>query len=84
MNLKKLTGISSPPAAAGLFATAIVPAFAAKHEGKVNCMGVKGCKGKSDRATATNARKGQNARKGKGTMEMSAKDRTPPRKARTK
>ena len=76
MNLKKLTGIVLATAAAGLFATATVPAFAAKHEGKVNCMGVNGCKGKSDCATATNACKGQNACKGKGMMEMSAKDCT--------
>ena len=83
MNLKKLTGIALATAAAGLFATATVPAFAAKHEGKVNCMGVNGCKGKSDCATATNACKGQNACKGKGMMEMSART-APPRKARTK
>ena len=74
MNLKKLTGIALATAAAGLFATATVPAFAAKHEGKVNCMGVNGCKGKSDCATATNACKGQNACKGKGMNVMSAKD----------
>ncbi|MBI3571872.1 MAG: hypothetical protein HY082_12370 [Gammaproteobacteria bacterium] len=74
MNLKKLTGIALATAAAGLFATATVPAFAAKHEGKVNCMGVNGCKGKGDCATASNACKGQNGCKGKGMMEMSAKD----------
>jgi len=74
MNVKKLAGIALATAAAGLFATATVPAFAAKHEGKVNCMGVNGCKGKGDCATATNACKGQNGCKGKGMMEMSAKD----------
>ena len=74
MNVKKLTGIALATAAAGLFATATVPAFAAKHEGKVNCMGVNGCKGKGDCATATNACKGQNSCKGKGIVMMSAKD----------
>jgi hypothetical protein len=74
MNLKKLTGIALATAAAGLFVTATVPAFAAKHEGNVNCMGVNGCKGKGDCATATNACKGQNSCKGKGIVMMSAKD----------
>ncbi|MEK7796749.1 MAG: hypothetical protein AAB315_04770 [Pseudomonadota bacterium] len=74
MNVKKLTGIALATAAAGLFATATVPAFAAKHEGNVMCQGVNGCKGKGDCATATNACKGQNSCKGKGIVMMSAKD----------
>ncbi len=74
MNAKKLTGIVLATAAAGLFATATVPAFAAKHEGNVMCMGINACKGKGDCATATNACKGQNACKGKGAMAISAKD----------
>lgn len=72
---KKLTGIALATAAAGLFATAtIAPAIAAKHEGKVHCLGVNACKGKSDCATASNACKGQNACKGKGWVEMTAAD----------
>ena len=71
---KKLTGIALATAAAGLFATATVPAVAAKHEGKVHCTGVNACKGKSDCGTASNACKGQNQCKGKGMKEMSAKE----------
>ncbi len=74
MNVMKLTGIALATAAAGLFATAAIPAFAAKHEGNVMCQGVNACKGKADCATATNACKGQNACKGKGVMQMSVKD----------
>ncbi len=71
---KKLTGLALATAAAGLFATATVPAVAAKHEGKVHCLGVNGCKGKSDCATASNACKGMNQCKGKGMTITSAKD----------
>lgn len=71
---KKLTGLALATAAAGLFATASVPAFAAKHEGKVQCTGINACKGKGDCATASNACKGHNACKGKGMQEVSAKD----------
>jgi hypothetical protein len=74
MNAKKLTGIALATAAAGLFATATVPAVAAKHMGNVHCEGVNACKGKSDCATASNACKGQNACKGKGMNVMSEKD----------
>ncbi len=74
MNVKKITGIALATAAAGLFATAAIPAFAAKHEGMVHCLGTNACKGKSECATATNACKGQNACKGKGMNAMSAKD----------
>lgn len=72
---KKLTGLALATAAAGMFATAgMSSAFAAKHEGKVHCTGVNGCKGKSECSTASNACKGQNACKGKGMMTMSAKE----------
>jgi membrane-bound ClpP family serine protease len=72
---KKLSGIALATAAAGLFAATIAaPAMAAKHEGQVHCMGVNGCKGKSDCATADNACKGHNACKGKGWVAMSAKE----------
>ncbi len=74
MNAKKLTGIALATAAAGLFATATVPAVAAKHEGSVMCQGINACKGKGECASATNACKGQNACKGKGFIMMSAKD----------
>ncbi len=71
---KKLTGLALATAAAGLFATATVPAVAAKHEGKVECLGINACKGKSDCATATNSCKGLNQCKGKGMTFTSAKD----------
>ena len=75
MTAKKLTGLALATAAAGLFATAgIAPAVADKHEGKVHCMGVNACKGKTDCATASNACKGHNACKGKGWLSMSAKE----------
>ncbi len=75
MNAKKLTGLALATAAAGLFATAsIAPAYAAKHEGKVQCSGVNSCKGMTECATATNACKGQNSCKGMGWLEMSAGD----------
>ena len=68
----KLTGLVLAAAAAGMFATA--PAMAAKHEGKIHCIGTNGCKGKSDCKTASNACKGMNACKGKGMNSMSEKD----------
>lgn len=72
MNAKKLTGLALATAAAGLFATAGIPAaYAGKHEGKMHCDGVNGCKGKSACQTADNACKGQNSCKGKGYIEMS-------------
>ena len=72
---KKISGIALATAAAGLFATAgVAPVMAAKHEGMVHCLGVNGCKGKSDCATASSACKGQNACKGKGFVAMSAAD----------
>ena len=74
MTAKKLSGIALATAAAGLFATAaITPAYAGSGD-KVHCMGVNGCKGKGECATASNACKGQNACKGKGWVAMSAKD----------
>ena len=74
MNAKKLTGLALATAAAGLFATAMIPAAnAAKHEGeaKVKCEGVNSCKGTSACGTATSACKGQNSCKGKGWLFMS-------------
>lgn len=75
ISAKKLTGLALATAAAGLFAAAgMAPAFAAKHEGSVHCLGANACKGKTDCATASNACKGQNACKGKGWTAMSAKE----------
>ena len=74
---KKLSGIALATAAAGLFAaTLATPVLAAKHEGMVHCLGINGCKGKSDCATADNACKGHNACNGKGWVATSAKDCT--------
>jgi hypothetical protein len=73
-NAKKLTGIALATAAAGLFAAATLPAHAAKEEAKVHCIGINGCKGKSECATASNACKGMNACKGKGMTVTSEKD----------
>jgi hypothetical protein len=71
----KLTGLILATAAAGLFAAAPA-AHAAKHEGKVHCVGVNACKGKSDCKTASNACKGMNGCKGKGMQVMSEKECT--------
>lgn len=74
MNAKKITGLALATAAAGLFATAVVPsAYAAKHEmeAKVKCEGVNSCKGTSACQTASNACKGQNSCKGHGWSHMS-------------
>ena len=44
---KKLTGLAIATAAAGLFATAMIPATAVAAEGgMVHCTGVNACKGK--------------------------------------
>jgi hypothetical protein len=74
-NAKKITGLAIAAAAAAMFVAAPA-AMAAKHEGKVHCVGVNACKGKSDCKTASNACKGMNACKGKGMNAMSEKDCT--------
>lgn len=75
IDAKKITGVALATAAAGLFAaTGLSPAYAAKEEGKVHCLGVNACKGKSDCATATNACKGQNTCQGKGMLILSEKE----------
>lgn len=71
--VKKLTGIALAITAAGMFVTAGV-GQAVAAEGKVNCVGVNACKGKSDCKSATNACKGENACKGKGFVAMAEKD----------
>ena len=71
--VKKLSGLVIAAAAAGVFA-ATPAVVSAAEAGKVHCVGVNACKGKSDCKTATNACKGQNACKGKGMNAMSEKD----------
>jgi hypothetical protein len=72
---KKLTGLAIATAAAGLFATAMIPATAVAAEGgMVHCTGVNACKGKSDCKTADNACKGMNSCKGKGFVALSEKE----------
>ncbi|NIQ93626.1 MAG: hypothetical protein GWN87_05015, partial [Desulfuromonadales bacterium] len=46
----------------------------AGSDGKVHCVGVNACKGKSDCKTASSACKGHNACKGKGFVAMSKKN----------
>lgn len=73
-NAKKLTGIALATAAAGLFATATIPAYAGKEAAQVHCVGVNACKGKSECATASNACKGTNACKGQGMTVTSEQE----------
>jgi len=72
-NVTKISGLAIAAAAAAMFMSAPA-AMAAKHEGKVHCMGVNGCKGKSECKTASNSCKGQNGCKGQGFMSMSEKE----------
>ena len=75
MNAKKLTGLALATAAAGLFATASIPAaYADKEEAKIHCDGVNSCKGQTACQTATNGCKGQNSCKGKGWMYLSKEE----------
>jgi len=75
MNAKKLTGLAIATAAAGLFATASIPAaYAGKDEAKIHCDGVNSCKGQTACQSATNACKGQNSCKGKGWMYLSKEE----------
>ena len=70
---KKLSGLILAAAAAGVFAATPV-AVSAADKGKVHCLVINACKGKSDCKTASNACKGMNACKGKGMVAMSEKD----------
>ncbi|OGI68845.1 MAG: hypothetical protein A2W18_10100 [Candidatus Muproteobacteria bacterium RBG_16_60_9] len=78
LTTKKIAGFAIATAAAGMFATAAVStAFAASHAkdaGKIHCVGVNACKGKSECATASSSCKGQNACKGKGMNVMADKE----------
>jgi len=78
MNSKKLSGLALATAAAGLFATAVIPAaHADEHDSKIRCEGVNACMGKSACKTSTdscggpvNNCKGLNSCKGRGWLEM--------------
>lgn len=71
--MKMISGAALAAAAAGLFMSGTVGTVAAAEAGKVHCVGVNGCKGKSECATAENSCKGQNACKGKGWVSMTEK-----------
>ncbi len=71
--VRMLSGAALAAAAAGFFATGFIGTAAAADEAKVHCVGVNGCKGKSDCKTATSDCKGHNACKGKGFVAMSEK-----------
>jgi len=75
MNAKKLTGLALATAAAGLFATAGIPAaYAGKDEARIHCDGVNACKGQTACQTAANACKGTNSCKGKGWLFLSKEE----------
>ncbi|MEK7206336.1 MAG: hypothetical protein AAB134_00435 [Pseudomonadota bacterium] len=75
MNARKLTGLALATAAAGLFATAGIPAaYAGKEVAKAHCDGVNSCKGQSACQTASSACKGQNSCKGKGWLLLSKEE----------
>ncbi|GMR03524.1 MAG: hypothetical protein BMS9Abin22_025 [Gammaproteobacteria bacterium] len=74
ISAKKLTGLALATAAAGMFAIASIPAANAAEAGKIHCMGVNACKGKTECATATNGCKSQNSCKGKGWLSMTKKE----------
>lgn len=72
--MKAFSGAAIAVAAAGLFLSGTAAVVAADtKEAKVQCAGVKACKGKSDCATATSACMGQNACKGQGWLKMTEK-----------
>ena len=70
-----LSGIAIALAAAALFSAeqAIAPASAA-DDTKVKCVGVNGCKGKSECSTEKNACATQNACKGQGWLTLTTKE----------
>ncbi len=78
MKLTKSTGSALAAAAAVMLASGTLASDAEagghgkKAKGKVHCVGVNACKGKTSCKTASNACKGQNACKGKGFVTMSA------------
>ncbi len=74
MNARKLTGLALATAAAGLFATAGIPAVYAKEAAKIHCDGANACKGQSACQTASSACKGQNSCKGKGWLLLSKEE----------
>ena len=68
-----LSGFAIAAAAAGLFATAPLPAAEDASTVVGHCMGVNSCKGQSSCRSANNACKGQNACKGNGFVELTKK-----------
>ncbi len=71
---KKLTGLALATAAASMFAFTSLPAANAAEAGKIHCMGINACKGKTQCATATNGCKAQNSCKGKGWVYATKKE----------
>lgn len=71
--VKMLSGAALAAAAAGFFMSGMVGTAVAADEAKVHCVGVNGCKGKSECKTAMSECKGQNACKGKGMVSMTEK-----------
>ncbi len=74
VSLKTISGAALAFAAAGMFLGGMSAAANAAEEGKVHCVGVNGCKGKSECATAKSSCKGQNDCKGHGFLSMTEKE----------
>jgi hypothetical protein len=71
--MQKVSGAALAAAAAGLFMSGVVGTAAAAEAGKVHCVGINGCKGKSECKTSASDCKGQNACKGKGWVSTTEK-----------
>jgi len=71
--LKKISGAALATVAAGMFMTATVNTAVAA-EAKVHCMGINGCKGKTDCKSAKNDCKGHNGCKGQGFKAVTAEE----------
>ena len=68
--MKRLSGAALATAAAGLFLAGATGTVSAAEAGKIHCVGLNACKGKSECKTANNACKGQNECKGQGFVYM--------------
>jgi hypothetical protein len=73
-SIKSVTAAALAMTAAGFFTAGAGSWAHAAEEGKVHCVGVNGCKGKSECATAANACKGQNGCKGQGFVSLTEKE----------
>lgn len=73
---KKLLGATLVTAAALAFSTApITSAFAhTHHNGKVDCYGLNGCKGKGSCKSSLNSCKGKNSCRGEGVEKKSKQE----------